>query len=1679
MENPGKTACAAMDIAQCDLAPECELYASQTEDVRCRQLKVCSPLIEQTPTGQLQAEFKAGNDDEIAIVGSVSLKYLNSDPDTDVTLEARLSLNTESFVIEAPTADLTIRDNGRKIQTCYKGIDCVLDAGGNLPPRLTFEMSGKSEDLFTTCGQDVAPKAGITKIVGLEVKRSPCFQWYLANKCPQPGDGTPRKNFDFSGAVGSVLVPTAPRVSTALFTLPIFPIDASKGKKIVVMSEGEDAVIACQDVLEYRSRVYFDPDEIGSNRALTRGIAITNANAEDGRFEYKLGSSPWKAVPADTERSKALFLQAAPENRVRFLVDEGFAGKVTCKECPEIEGKRDGICVPCQLNSTGGALDFVAWDGSDGRPDGSIGDATIPFDSKKNKALVSVSTDATKVLFDVVPTVVDTSAIGARYEIAYSVRDDAGNDDSGTKQGNPVTRYTAVVDEEIPQLGLRGEPNMKIEGGIPYIDPGVFAYDKADMDITSSVLVKKIVVETEGTTELAPDYSQECKKLPGRDPRRTNCDKCVKRTADKWRHGQVCEAYKIDPEATAANCPILEQFGIVTTQGNCQNQNSDIQRLSTYKPKGTKYLVQYEAQDSQGNKKTIDRSVTIVDNAAPRVIPSLSTSEYEYVAIEYTRDTTQKYDSLARCPNDFDCTQSWLHYEASEINNIGCFMSFDAIDGDLTCRAKYTVRSFPPNRTWYPGVPGKRYGPVFRPDDRKCIGRVAYDVPLDGNAKILVDEDQLDCSEEAISIESMEQWNTEGLQMLDASAELGTRYLITYEVEDLAKHKAEVSLLYVVADTTAPAIQYGESERHIPFGFPFTAIDRKSDVTLQDIHDDCDLERGICRVISVGEQVNTVKPGEYWISYRARDQLNNEKVYNRSIVVDPFVLELPEDKEAVEMTLLIKRFSQKTFNTVEVHTAFHSAVVNTLAKKQTSPQMEYLNPNLYQGDVSHVQTDGNAIVGDFKVSFKLFVHCGMGNRTVEILNGKYDLEFANSVEEEMRKAGAIPAETKIQIINPAESVDHPGTFCSGNMEIVGAGLCPQPDLKNVPESELVKYKPKRTTGVTSQLECMTKCHTKPTCTFAAYDGNSVCITYEGATTLSCTPSPDSTINGYLTYRHVGDGFNELQATSDNANFKSTYLSPQVPGKGWVAAVIIPILIILIVVPLVIIRRRRLKEEEAEIDKLIAQAMEEYGEIGPGGSGPPRARGGYLPGASGRLDDIYGDAADDMRNKLQKARAGIGAWDKSPKFAEDPDAPALPSKAGASSNGSNDDDMYEREPSNAPPRPSKGPSSAVLGQVPAGEAARRLKQGKIPEKMFLHGALSRSDAEGLIKAAGFVDGTFLVRTKGGSFVLSMCKDSQFEHHTLSRTSDYFELNSKPMLRAQCATLSDVIFHLSKDREEIANELVTPVTPAGYVFEDTGRSRRASGRYGRGSGEGDSAFLHGVLSRGEAEGLIKAAGCADGTFLVRTKGEDFVLSMCRDNLFEHHKLSCNSGGIFELNSKPMLRAQCSTLAEVVQHLSKDREEMATELAWPVPSSSVSEGAPPPVPSKPDRRASGRYGSESSSAGFAPGNAMAENAFLHGVLSRGEAEGLIKAAGCADGMFLVRTKGESFVLSMCKDSQFEHHTLSRNSGGIFELNNKPMLRAQCSTLAEVVQHLSKDREEIATELTSPVSDDDSAAF
>merc|ERR1712146_190472 len=97
-----------------------------------------------------------------------------------------------------------------------------------------------------------------------------------------------------------------------------------------------------------------------------------------------------------------------------------------------------------------------------------------------------------------------------------------------------------------------------------------------------------------------------------------------------------------------------------------------------------------------------------------------------------------------------------------------------------------------------------------------------------------------------------------------------------------------------------------------------------------------------------------------------------------------------------------------------------------------------------------------------------------------------------------------------------------------------------------------------------------------------------------------------------------------------------------------------------------------------------------------------------------------------------------------------------------------------------------------------------------------------------------------------------------------------------------------------------------------------------------------------------------------------------------------------------------------------------------------------------------------------------------YVHGALSRTEADSMLTRAGGEAGTFLVRArKGtQQYVLSLAlSGGKGEHHVLERGPTGAWQINGSATTKP-CTTLEALVQHLSQTADIVGHTLTQPVS-------
>eukprot|EP00039_Didymoeca_costata_P018413 m.333341 g.333341 ORF g.333341 m.333341 type:complete len:394 (-) comp17127_c0_seq1:92-1273(-) len=198
----------------------------------------------------------------------------------------------------------------------------------------------------------------------------------------------------------------------------------------------------------------------------------------------------------------------------------------------------------------------------------------------------------------------------------------------------------------------------------------------------------------------------------------------------------------------------------------------------------------------------------------------------------------------------------------------------------------------------------------------------------------------------------------------------------------------------------------------------------------------------------------------------------------------------------------------------------------------------------------------------------------------------------------------------------------------------------------------------------------------------------------------------------------------------------------------------------------------------------------------------------------------------------------------------------------------------------------------------------------------------------------------------------------------------------------------------------------------------------------------SWLHSKLSREDTEALISEAGQDDGRFLVRTRKKDeYVLCVVYKGKPTHHLIVKGEDGIFLINKKTY--GGHSTIKALIEQLSKKTP------GWPVPldkpvKRKEAEGDAPKKTKKKSSKKSANY--------------------LHGPITREEAEEKIANAGLDDGRFLLRSregKPDQYVLCVVYKGKPTHHLISKGENG-FIINKKKY--GDHNTVQELISQLAQ---------------------
>jgi len=201
----------------------------------------------------------------------------------------------------------------------------------------------------------------------------------------------------------------------------------------------------------------------------------------------------------------------------------------------------------------------------------------------------------------------------------------------------------------------------------------------------------------------------------------------------------------------------------------------------------------------------------------------------------------------------------------------------------------------------------------------------------------------------------------------------------------------------------------------------------------------------------------------------------------------------------------------------------------------------------------------------------------------------------------------------------------------------------------------------------------------------------------------------------------------------------------------------------------------------------------------------------------------------------------------------------------------------------------------------------------------------------------------------------------------------------------------------------------------------------------------SYVFGNISRDEAEAKVTEAGLeTDGTFLVRTregKPGEYVMCVVFKNKPTHHLVTSNADGLLVVNKKTFNDAK--KITDLVQALRKKQP------GWPV-------ALVKPVKNPEKAKTSGKKGSVKKAKAGSVKKPKKEKPkslkkkkpiWLHGNLTKDEADALLTEAGLDDGRYLVRSregKKTEFVLGVVYKGKPTHHLITKVDGN-YQINKK----------------------------------------
>ena len=393
------------------------------------------------------------------------------------------------------------------------------------------------------------------------------------------------------------------------------------------------------------------------------------------------------------------------------------------------------------------------------------------------------------------------SPAGTKFILEYTVQDASGN------QARPLFRHVTIIDTIPPIITLFGNTTMWYESAVDWMDPGYYAFDTLDGNITSKVDITGTVdVWAPSGTPFELYYNVK--------------DRAGNAAVERTRHVTMLDT--IPPVITLKGASTMSHEGATPWVDPgwtaWDNLNGDLTNqvvvggnpVNVMSPVGTTFTITYNVHDVAGNKaEERTREVYIVDTTPPVLTlngPSLYIQEATYPFIDPGATAWDSLDGnlTARirvlgtvdvyAPSGSEFT---LRYEVTDLAGNNATVIF---------RTVKVVDTIPPNVTINGPAVITTQGGVPYVD----MGAQSYD-RLNGDlTAYIVDALMLTLPAGATQHSPMQPAHLAlrgNMSILSTFAPLESTYTIEYLSKDVAGNVGRATRNVTIIDTLAPTIE--------------------------------------------------------------------------------------------------------------------------------------------------------------------------------------------------------------------------------------------------------------------------------------------------------------------------------------------------------------------------------------------------------------------------------------------------------------------------------------------------------------------------------------------------------------------------------------------------------------------------------------------------------------------------------------------------------------------------------------------------------------------------------------------------------------------------------------------------------------------------------------------------------